>query len=46
MKVSVIIPTWNKRDLLEQCLDSLLRQTYRDFEVVIVDNNSTDGTVS
>ena len=42
--VSVIIPTYNRRDLLQRSLDSVLAQTYRDFEVVIVDDGSTDGT--
>jgi glycosyltransferase involved in cell wall biosynthesis len=42
--VSVIIPTYNRRDLLQRSLDSVFAQTYRDFEVVIVDDGSTDGT--
>lgn len=44
--VSVIIPNWNGWDLLRPCLDSLQRQVYRDFEVIVVDNGSTDGSVS
>jgi len=43
-RVSVIIPTWNGWALLEPALESLERQTYRDFEVIVVDNGSTDGT--
>lgn len=43
-KVSVIIPTWNGRQFLQNCLDSLLRQTYQDFETILVDNGSSDGT--
>lgn len=42
--VSVIIPTYNRCDLLQRSLDSVFAQTYRDFEVVIVDDGSTDGT--
>jgi GT2 family glycosyltransferase len=43
-RVSVIIPSWNGRELLEVCLPSLARQTFRDFEVIVVDNGSDDGT--
>ncbi len=42
--VSVIIPTWNGRHLLAQCLKSLASQTFDDFEVVVVDNGSQDDT--
>lgn len=42
--VSVLIPTWNGRDLLRTCLDSLAHQTLRDFEVVVAENGSSDGT--
>jgi GT2 family glycosyltransferase/ADP-heptose:LPS heptosyltransferase len=45
VKVTVIIVTWNGRQHLEPCLDALAAQTRRDFEVVVVDNASTDGTV-
>lgn len=42
--VSVLIPTWNGKDLLRACLNSLAQQTFRDFEVVVAENGSTDGT--
>lgn len=42
---SVIIPTWNGAELLAAALESLEAQTFRPFEVIVVDNGSTDGTV-
>jgi len=44
-ETSVIIPNWNGRNLLKICLASLRRQNYRDFEIIMVDNGSTDGSV-
>ncbi len=44
-RVSVIIPNWNGAHWLDPCLDALERQTFRDFEVVVVDNGSTDASV-
>ncbi len=43
-KVSVCIPTYNRKDYLKEALDSVFAQTYKDYEVVIVDDGSTDGT--
>ena len=42
--VSVIMPTWNPGHYLEEALESIFNQTFQDFEFVIVDNGSTDGT--
>ena len=42
--VSVVIANLNRRDLLEQCLESLWKQTFTDFEVIVVDNGSSDGS--
>lgn len=44
-RASVVIVNWNGRQYLEQCLLSVLRQTYTDCEVILVDNASTDGSV-
>jgi GT2 family glycosyltransferase len=43
---SVIIPNWNGARFLPTCLDALRRQTYPRFEVLVVDNASTDGSVA
>jgi GT2 family glycosyltransferase len=43
--LSVIVLNWNGKHLLKECLDSLLSQTYRNFEIVLVDNGSEDGSV-
>jgi glycosyltransferase involved in cell wall biosynthesis len=43
-KVSVIIPVYNGEKMLRKCLGSVLEQTYKDYEVIVVDNNSTDKT--
>ena len=43
--VSVVIPTRDRRRQIERCLSALSRQTHADFEVVIVDDGSSDGTI-
>ena len=43
-RVSSIILNWNGRRYLEPCLESVLAQTFRDFEIIVVDNGSSDGS--
>ncbi len=46
MKISIIIPTYNERLVLEDCILSLGNQSINDFEIIVVDDGSTDGTLS
>jgi len=44
MNVSVIIPVYNRKERITACLESVLRQAHDDFEVIVIDDASTDGT--
>ena len=43
-KISVIVPVYNKKDYLDECIESILSQTYGNLELILVDDESTDGS--
>ena len=43
-KVSVIVPVYNAESVLHYCVDSILNQTFKDYELILVDDGSTDGS--
>ena len=44
MKVSIIVPCYNVEDCLNRCLDSIINQVYKNLEIIIIDDASTDNT--
>ena len=44
MKLSVIIPVYNGQDCILRCLESIIKQTYKDMEIIVVNDGSTDST--
>ena len=44
MKISVVIPVYNVKQYLDRCIASLAGQTYSDWELILVDDGSTDGS--
>ena len=44
MKLSIIIPIYNVEQYLRKCIDSVLNQDYSDYEIILVDDGSTDGS--
>lgn len=45
VKLSIIVPVYNVKAYLKQCLDSLIHQSLEDFEIIIVNDGSTDGSI-
>lgn len=45
MRISVVIPVYNVRRYLKKCINSVINQTYDNFEIILVDDKSTDGSV-
>ena len=43
--ISVIIPVYNVEDYLHVCINSVLRQSYQDFEIICIDDASTDSSL-
>ena len=43
--VSIIIPNWNGEKLLAQCLPSIKRSNFNNYEIILVDNNSVDNSI-
>lgn len=43
-KISIIVPVYNVEKYLEKCIDSILNQSFRDFELILVDDGSTDNS--
>lgn len=46
MTISVIVPCYNAQEFIHRAIESVLQQTYKDWELLLVDNNSTDKTLS
>ena len=44
--ISIVVPTYNRANVIHKSIDSILNQTYKDFELIIVDDGSTDNTES
>ena len=43
--ISIMLLTWNAKEVTADCIESIKKQTFKDYEVLLIDNGSTDGTV-
>ena len=44
MKISIIIPCYNEKDTIEKIIDKIIKEAKSDYEIIVIDDNSTDGT--
>ena len=44
MEISIIIPIYNSEKYIEQCIQSILAQSFKDFELILIDDGSTDNS--
>lgn len=45
MKISIVTPSYNSQNYIEQTIQSIMNQSYKNFEHIVIDGNSTDGTI-
>lgn len=43
-QISIIVPVFNVKQYLPKCINSILQQTFQDFELLLIDDGSTDGS--
>ena len=43
-KLTIVVPVYNVKEYLQRCIDSILTQSFTDFELLLVDDGSTDGS--
>ena len=46
MKLSIVVPVFNTEKYLKQCIESILNQKFKDFELILVDDCSTDSSLT